>query len=128
MRTRELTQILQPDTVAIGKVVEMASGFEDRLIASRQELRAQRVELDRLLADPKPDDGAITRATDELLVRRRKLDDIETERTAALRKVLRPSQFARLVVAWPRINRKIHEQLYRALLSSKPGRGAVDED
>lgn len=128
MRAQELALVLNPDTAAVNKVVELSSGFEDRLLAARQDLRSQRAELDRLLADAKADDSAITRATDELLARRRKLDDIEAERTAALRKVLTPAQFARLVVAWPRINRKIHAELYRALLSSKAGKGGADEE
>jgi len=119
VRAQELADVLTPDVAAVGKVVEIAAGFEDRLIAARQETRGHRHELDKLLKVAKPDDAAITRAVDQLLAGRRKLDEIEAERTAALRKAVTPAQFARVVVAWPRINRKIQEMLYRALLRAK---------
>lgn len=121
MRAQELAEVLKPDTAAVTKVVELASGFEDQMIATRQDLRAKRGDLDRLLAVPKPDDPAIDRAVDALMAQRKKLGDIEAERTAALRKALSPNQFARVLVAWPRINRRIQEQLYRALLKSQHG-------
>ncbi len=124
MRAKELGDVLNPDTAAVAKVVELSSGFEDQLVAARQDLRQKRSAIDILLAQPKPDDPALNRAVDALMAQRRKLEDIEAERTAALRKVLTPNQFARVVVAWPRINRRIQEQLYRALLSAK--QGAVD--
>ncbi len=124
MRAKELAEVLKPDMAAVAKVVELSSGFEDQLVAARQELRQKRGAIDTLLAQPKPDDPALNRAVDALMAQRKKLEDIEAERTAAMRKALTPNQFARVVVAWPRINRRIQEQLYRALLSSKPG--AVD--
>lgn len=126
MRAKELAEVLKPDSAAVAKVVELASGFEDQLVAARQELRQKRSALDALLAQPKPDDPALNRAIDALMAQRKKLEDIEAERTAALRKALTPNQFARVVVAWPRINRRIQEQLYRALLTAK--QGAVDVD
>lgn len=127
LRAQELAEVLKPDAAAVTKVVEIAGGFEDRLIATRQELRGHRGELDKLLKVTPPNDAAIQKITDEMLAKRKKLDDIEAERTAALRKALTPSQFAKVVVAWPRINRHIQEQLYRALLKSKPGQGLPDE-
>ncbi len=122
LRAQELAEVLKPDAPAVVKVVEIAAGYEDRLIVTRQEARQKRQELDKLLKEPKPDDAAILRVADDLIARRRKLEEVEAERTAALRKVLAPSQFAKVVVAWPRINRKIQETLYRALLETKgPG-------
>lgn len=122
LRAQELAELLKPDTQAVSKVVEIAAGFEDRLIATRQEARQMRQDLDKLLKDAKPNDAAITKVVDDLIARRQRLEQIEAERTAAMRKVLTPSQFAKVVVAWPRINRKIQETLYRALLESKgPG-------
>lgn len=119
LRAQELAEVLKPDAVAVTKVVEIAGGFEDKLIATRQELRQKRSDLNKLLKDPKPNDGALTKIADQLLTGRRRLEEIEYERTQALRKVLTPTQFAKVVVSWARINRKIQETLYRALLKAK---------
>ncbi len=119
LRAQELAEVLKPDATAVAKVVEIAAGYEDKVIATRQDQRQRRADLDKLLKDPKPNDAAISRLVDELLAGRKRLEDIEYERTAAFRKVLNPSQFAKVVVSWPRINRKIQETLYRALLKSK---------
>lgn len=128
LRAQELAEVLKPDSAAVVKVVEIAAGFEDKVIATRQELRQKRGDLDKLLKDAKPNDAAISKAVDELLGGRRKLEEIEAERTSGLRKALTPSQFAKVVVSWPRINRKIQESLYRALLKSKAdGGGSFDE-
>ncbi len=125
LRAQELAEVLKPDATAVAKVVEIAAGYEDKVIATRQDQRQRRADLDKLLKDPKPNDVAISRLVDELLAGRKRLEDIEYERTAAFRKVLNPSQFAKVVVSWPRINRKIQETLYRALLKSKSDAAAI---
>ncbi|MBM4344546.1 MAG: hypothetical protein FJ100_14370, partial [Deltaproteobacteria bacterium] len=119
LRAQELADVLKPDVTAVAKVVEIAAGYEDKVIATRQDQRQRRADLDKQLKDPKPNDAAITKLVDELIASRKRLEEIEYERTAAFRKVLNPSQFAKVVVSWPRINRKIQETLYRALLKSK---------
>ena len=65
---------------------------------------------------PRPDDANVTRLTAQLIAERSKLSAIETARENEVRAVLKPVEFAKLVLAWPRINREIREEIYRALL------------
>ena len=69
-----------------------------------------------MAAAAKPDDGALTRLTAQLIAQRAKLAEIETARENAVRAVLKPVEFAKLVLAWPKINREIREEIYRVLL------------
>lgn len=127
LRASALAEVLKPDSGAVTKIVEIAAGFEDRTLAARQEMRKLRHELEGLLKQPKPDDAAINKLLDEVSVQRNKLQQVEDERAAAMRKALTPSQYAKVMIAWPRINRKIQEQLFKALIQSKEGGAAVDE-
>ncbi len=127
LRTSALAEVLKPDADAVTKIVDIAAGFEDRTLAARQEMRRLRHELEALLKLPKADDGAINKLVDEVSAQRNKLQQVDDERAAAMRKALTPSQYAKVMIAWPRINRKIQEQLFKALIRSKEGAPAVDE-
>lgn len=127
LRAGALAEVLKPDTGAVDKIVDIASGFEDRTLAARQEMRKLRHELEALLKQPKPDDAAINKLLDEVSAQRAKLQQVEDERAAAMRKALSPGQYARVMIAWPRINRRIQEQLFKALIQSKEAGAAVDE-
>lgn len=127
LRSSALAEVLKPDQGAVTKIVDIAAGFEDRTLAARQEMRKLRHDLEALLKQPKPDDSAINKLLDDVSVQRGKLQQVEDERAAAMRKALTPSQYAKVMIAWPRINRKIQEQLFKALIQSKEGAAAVDE-
>ncbi len=128
VRAKALTDLLKPDAAATAKVVEIAAGFEDRTLQARQEMRQHRQQLEELIKQPRPDDAAINQAIEAVTLQRLRLRQAEDERSAALRKVLTPAQYAKVMIAWPRINRRIQEQLFKALLQSKGGAAAVDED
>lgn len=127
LRAGALAEVLKPDTAAVAKIVDIAAGFEDRTLAARQQARSLRHELEALLKQPKPDDAAINKLVDEVGAHRTRLQQVEDERAAAMRKVLSPSQYAKVMIAWPRINRRIQEQLFKALIRSKETSAAVDE-
>lgn len=128
VRAKALTELLKPDAAATAKVVEIAAGFEDRTLLARQEMRHQRQQLEQLVKQPNPDNAAINLAIEGVMLQRERLRLAEDERSAALRKVLTPAQYGTVMIAWPRINRRIQEQLFKALLQSKGGPAAVDED
>lgn len=127
VRAKALSELLRPDDAAIAKVVEISAGFEDRTLHARQEMRQQRQQLEALIKQPKADDAAINKAIEGVMAQREVLRVAEDERSAALRKVLTPAQYAKVMIAWPRINRRIQEQLFKALIQSKEGAAAVDE-
>ena len=40
---------------------------------------------------------------------------LEAQRTAENQRVLTPTQFAKLIVVWPKINRQIKVEMYKAM-------------
>lgn len=128
LRAQKLAEVLRPDATPLPKVLEIAEQYEDKVIAARTDLRTRRKELDTLLAAVPLSEPAIAKATDAVLAHRARLQQIDEERISALRKVLSPSQFARVMLAWPRINRQIQEQIYRAIFKNRDAAAQSDED
>ena len=116
IRSRKLAEVIQPDPATMLKLAEIAEKFEEQLEQTRLQAHATRKELLKATQAPKPDDANVTRLTAQLIAERSKLGEIETARENEVRAVLKPVEFAKLVLAWPRINREIREEIYRALL------------
>lgn len=119
IRARKLAEVIQPDAATALKLGEIAERFEEQLEATRTQARTTRRDLVKLLQAPKPDENAVGKLTQQLISERAKLSDIENARETAVRAVLNPVQFARLVLVWPKINREIREEIYRVLLKKK---------
>lgn len=72
-------------------------------------------ELESQLAAPQPDAARLAQLASTIVADRAKVQALEAERTADDQRVLTPLQLARLIVAWPRINRQIKVELYEAM-------------
>ncbi len=116
IRSRKLAEVIQPDPPTMLKLAEIAEQFEEQLEQTRVLAQTTRKDLLKATQAAKPDDGALTRLTAQLIAQRAKLAEIETARENAVRAVLKPVEFAKLVLAWPKINREIREEIYRVLL------------
>ena len=116
IRSRKLAAVIQPDPAAMLKLAEIAEKFEEQLEQTRQSAHTTRKDLLKAMQAPKPDDAKVIELTQQLIAQRAKLQEIETARENAVRAVLKPVEFARLVLAWPKINREIREEIYRVLL------------
>lgn len=124
IRTRKLAAAIQPDAPTTAKLSEIAERFGDQLEQARTQASATKKELTKALTAAKPVRADVMRLTQQLIDQRAKLTALDVQREAAVRAVLNPEQFAKLVLAWPKINREIREEIYRVLLKKK----AADEE
>lgn len=129
MRAYTLTEELSLDEKAATKLFPILARWDD----VTDKLLVQRVEIQRRLnsgaaIEPKLLDKLI----DEAVANQKAFWDLETQRLAELRKVLTPAQTARLLVVLPAFERKIQNQLRRAInrrgnaTRQAPGRDADD--
>ncbi len=116
IRSRKLAEVIQPDPATMLKLAEIAERFEEQLEQARQLAHTTRKDLLKATQAVKPDEATVVRLTQLLISQRAKLQEIETQRETAVRGVLKPVEFAKLVLAWPKINREIREEIYRVLL------------
>jgi hypothetical protein len=121
IRSRKLAAVIQPDAETMLKLAEIAEKFEEQLEQVRQQAHVTRKDLLKAMQAAKPDDALVSQLTQQFIAQRAKLQEIETGRENAVRAVLKPVDFARLVLAWPKINREIREEIYR-VLSKKAAR------
>jgi hypothetical protein len=112
MRAYTLTDELSLDEKAATKLFPILAKWDD----VTDKLLVQRVDIQRRLnsgaaIEPKLLDKLI----DEAVANQKAFWDLETQRLAELRKVLTPAQTARLLVVLPAFERKIQNQLRRAI-------------
>ncbi len=130
MRAYTLTEELALDEQTAGKLFPVLARYDDET----DKLLEKRVDVQRRLrrVDTMRDPRAIDRLIDEALAVQREFRDLEDHRIAELRKVLTPAQAAKLLVALPELERKIQNQLRRAIAQRRagaaPGAGTGGED
>jgi len=122
-----LTEELDLDEATAGKLFPVLSKYDDVF----DKLLQQRADLERQLkaVDAMKDPRAIDKLVDEAVANQRAFWDTEAARLAELRKILTPTQTARLLVVLPALERKIQNQLQRAIKGAgRAGKGAPDAD
>lgn len=113
LRAYTLTEELALDEPTAAKLFPTLAKFDeefDKLLVARIDIQ-RRLESARDLRDPK----AVDKLIDEAVANQRALWDTEDKRLAQLRKILTPAQTARVIVVLPRMERKIQNQLRRAV-------------
>lgn len=128
MRAATLQQELNLDDATLAKLLPVLSKWDD----VTEKLLVQRVDLTKRLkqADQLRDPKAIDRLVDDALANQRAFRDLEDKRLAELRRILTPAQTAKLLIVLPEFERKIMNQLRRAM-NKRPAAGppgAVDDD
>jgi len=120
LRAYTLTEELGLDEKTAARLFPVLAKWDD----VTDKLLVQRVDLARQLraADQLKDPRAIERLIDDAVANQKAFWDLEDKRLAELRKILSPAQTARLLVVLPEFERKIQNQLRRAI--QKPGRQA----
>jgi Spy/CpxP family protein refolding chaperone len=130
MRAYVLTEELSLDDQSAAKLFPVLARYDDET----DKLLERRVEIQRRLrrAQPFKDAKAVDRVVDEALVNQRAFWELEDRRIAELRKILTPGQAARLLVVLPELERKIRNQLRKAIVSQRapgaPAAGGADDD
>lgn len=126
MRAYTLTEELGLDERTAARLFPALGRYDDE----SDRLLERRIDLQRRLrqADALGDPRAIDRLIDEAVANQRSLWDLEGRRVAELRKILTPTQTARLLVVLPALERKIERQLRKAIQRrAAPGGGAADD-
>jgi hypothetical protein len=113
MRAYTLTEELQLDEKTAGKLFPVLAKWDD----VTDKLLVQRVDLTRQLrqADQLRDAKAIERLIDDAVANQKAFWDLEDKRLVELRRILTPVQTARLLIVLPEFERKIQNQLRRAI-------------
>jgi len=130
LRAYTLTDELQLDEQTAARLFPLLSRYDDDF----DKLLEQRVNVQRRLkyVDTVRDPRAIERLIDEAIANQRGFWDLQDKRIQALRKILTPAQTAKLLVALPALERRIENQLRKAIVQRRPGNGpaagAVDDD
>jgi hypothetical protein len=134
MRAYTLTETLALDEPTAGRLFPMLARYDDET----DKLLEKRVDIQRRLrhADSLKDPRAVERLIDEAIAIQRGFWDLEDKRVADLRKILAPGQTAKLLVVLPALERKIQNQLRKAIVqrrgaggvgSSGSGGGSIDD-
>ncbi len=113
LRAYALTEELQLDEATAGRLFPALAKWDDvtdKLLVQRVALTGQLRAADKL-RDPR----AVDRLIDEALANQHAFRELEDKRLVELRKILSPAQIARLLVVLPEFERKIQNQLKRAI-------------
>jgi hypothetical protein len=113
LRAYTLTAELQLDEQTAAKLFPVLAKFDgefDKLLQERMGIQ-NKLQVTGAIKDPK----VIDKLIDEAVVNQRALWDTEDKRLAQLRKILTPAQTARLLIVLPAMERKIQNQLQRAV-------------
>jgi hypothetical protein len=123
MRAYTLTEELGLDEKSASKLFPILAKWDDvtdKLLQARVDIQR------RLMATT--DAKLLDKVIDEAVTNQKAFWDLEDKRLAELRKVLTPGQTARLLVVLPAFERKIQNQLKRAInRRGNAGRAAPDD-
>ena len=119
LRAYTLTEELQLDETSAGKLFPVLAKYDDEL----DRLLQQRADIERRLktSDNVKDPKALNTLIDESVANQKAFWESQERRVGELRKILTPAQTARLLVVLPEFERRIQNQLQRAIKGGGPG-------
>ncbi len=126
LRAYALTTELSLDEKTGSRLWPVLAKYDDEI----DKLLQQRVDVHRRLqtADQLKDPRAQDRLIDEAIANQKAFWNVEERRLAELRKILTPAQTTRLLIVLPAFERKIQNQLRRAIVRRAAPAQAPDDD
>lgn len=129
MRAFTLTEELALDEATAGRLFPALARFDDET----DKLLQRRVELQRKLrhVDSIREPEQIQRLINEAIANQRAFRDLEDRKITELRRILPPPQMAKILVVMPALERKIQNQLRKAIVGKLGGKKAapvLDDD
>jgi Spy/CpxP family protein refolding chaperone len=112
---QQITQELALDAATAQRLRAVSDKYEAQIGGLHREVGMAMKELKAQLAAAQPDEAKLAQLADTIVNDRTKVQALEAQRTTENRRVLTPTQFAKLVVAWPKINRQIKLEMYKAM-------------
>lgn len=126
MRIARVVELLDLDERGATRVAPILDRAYDEIAGITTDSGEARRELKMIVMVQPPDDGRMNRLIDRLLANKAKIESIEMNMFAEVRKVLTASQVARLVVVLPEINHQIQQAIKNAARPNRPGGPAED--
>jgi hypothetical protein len=112
LRAYALTEALSLDEKTAARMFPVLAKWDD----VTDKLTAQRIDVQRQLeAASGKDNKTVDTLIDDAMANQRALVDLEEKRLAELRKILTPVQTAKLLIVLPQFERRIRNQLARAI-------------
>ena len=111
----KIQQELALDAATLQRFRAVAEKYEPQIMGLHREMGMAMKEIHAQLASAQPDDAKLSQLADVVVNDRTKVQALELQRTNENRRVLTPAQFAKLIVAWPRINRQVKIEMYKAM-------------
>jgi hypothetical protein len=132
LRAATLTEELELDEKTLSRLLPTLARWDD----VTEDLLKKRVDIQTRIeaANPAKDPKGVDRLIDEAVANQKSFWDLEAKRLSELRKILTPGQVARLLIVLPNFERRIQNQLRRAMANASrrgggPRRGdPLDED
>jgi len=112
---QQITTELALDPTTAQRFRAVADKYEPQIAGIHREVGMAMKELKAQLAAPQPDEGRLAQLANTIVSDRSKVQALEAQRTADNQRVLTPTQFAKLIVVWPKINRQIKLEMYKAM-------------
>jgi len=130
LRAATLTDELRLDDKTLARLLPVLAKWDD----VTEDLLRKRVDIQRRLegVDGIKDPRVVDRLVDEAVANQKAFWNLEERRLGELRKILTPGQTARLLIVLPRFERRIQNQLRRALAAgaarNRRGISTPDDD
>jgi hypothetical protein len=126
LRAYTLTEELALDEQTAGRLFPVLQKYDDlfdKLLVERADLQ-RRMTSGPELKDPR----ALDKLVDDAIANQRAFWDAQDKRLTELRKILTPAQTAKLLVVLPALEKKIQNQIQRAIRGggpARPGKGPL---
>ena len=112
LRAATLTDELKLDEKTLARLLPALAKWDD----VTEDLLKKRIDIQRRLIDADGKDPKLTdKLIDEAVANQKAFWELEEKRLAELRKILTPGQTARLLIVLPQFERRIQNQLRRAM-------------
>jgi hypothetical protein len=114
-RMWRLTEALKLDEATAAKVFPLLSKFDEQERSLGRERGETHRELRAATEAPSPDNARLDALISKLIALRGRRHDMEVEKLAALRKVLKPLQMAKLMMLVPRMDESFRRRIHDAI-------------
>jgi hypothetical protein len=113
--TQKMAEAAQLEPAVAQRMAEIITRYDDLIAGHQRDNHAAFQELRRALETPQPDVGLLARLNDRITNNRTAVLRAEMDRTAELRRLLNPLQYARASVAYVMVTREIRRNIHRAI-------------
>jgi hypothetical protein len=121
MRIARLITVMNLDESETARLTPILDRTYDQIGAIGRDSGQIRRELRQLINAQQRDDGRMNGLIDRLVANKAKIEELENQMIGEVRKVLTPTQVARMVVVLPEINHEIQQQIRNAVRPGAPG-------